>query len=150
MSAQGGTLARRGALHLPIWPVAVLLAAAVAAAIGMSVLGGTAEHGVVASVTDGERFANSSAAVREQGAVMPELTTIPAIDPVTLEGSAAAVREQGAYIHGLENPSVWATTVREGGTYAPGAYAGEAGTFTPRVEGRLPIVVNGEICGQCR
>jgi hypothetical protein len=39
MSAQGGTLGRLGARHVPIWPMAVLLAAAIAAAIALSTLG---------------------------------------------------------------------------------------------------------------
>jgi hypothetical protein len=38
MSAQGGTLHRRGTIELPIWPVAVLVVAATAAAIGMTLL----------------------------------------------------------------------------------------------------------------
>ena len=70
MSAQGGTLARRGAVHLPIWPVAALLIAAVAVAIGMSILSRT-DAPVVTSVTDAQRLENSSAAVREQGAILP-------------------------------------------------------------------------------
>ena len=106
MSAQGGTLARRGAVHMPIWPLAALLVAAVAAAIGMSVLSGT-EGQVVTSVTDAQRLENSSAAVREQGAILPVST---AAHPSTwtqaqaekyvaafaaIEASTAAVREQG-------------------------------------------------------
>lgn len=37
MSAQGGTLGRLGTVHIPIWPVAVLLAAVTAGAIALSV-----------------------------------------------------------------------------------------------------------------
>jgi hypothetical protein len=106
MSAQGGTLARRGAVHLPIWPMAALLGAAVAMAIGVSILSGT-DGQVVTSVTDAQRLENSSAAVREQGAILPVGT---AQHPSTwtqaqaeryvawfaaIEASTAAVREQG-------------------------------------------------------
>jgi hypothetical protein len=107
MSAQGGTLARRGAVHLPIWPVAALLGAAVTVVIGMSILSGT-EGRVVTSVTDAQRLANSSAAVREQGATLPlEMAQNPGMWTLSqaesylaglaaIENSTAAIREQGA------------------------------------------------------
>jgi hypothetical protein len=38
MSAQGGSLQRRGIIELPIWPVAVLVIAVIAATIGMTML----------------------------------------------------------------------------------------------------------------
>lgn len=73
MSAQGATL-RRGTIELPIWPVAVLVVAALAAAIGMTALRSIdtiAPARTLVTVTDTQRLANSTAAVREQGAVLP-------------------------------------------------------------------------------
>ncbi len=81
MSAQGGTLQRRGTIELPIWPVAVLVVAALAAAIGMTLLRDTVQTRFVTSVTDSERFANSTAAVREQGAARRSLTNVVAGAP---------------------------------------------------------------------
>jgi hypothetical protein len=154
MSAQGGTLARRGTVHLPVWPVAALLGAAVAVAIGMSTLSGT-EAGVITSVTDTERFANSSAAVREQGATLPiEQSLNPGMWTLAqaesylarlqaIESSTAAVREMGATLpieQPLGNPGMWTLAQAEAYiealegrvTYAhglenPGAYVGGTG-----------------------
>ena len=73
MSAQGATL-RRGTIELPIWPVAVLVVAALAAAIGMTSFNSIdtiAPARTLVTVTDTQRLANSTAAVRQQGAVLP-------------------------------------------------------------------------------
>jgi hypothetical protein len=155
MSAQGGTLQRRGTMELPIWPVAVLVVAAVAAAIGMTLLNDAGQTRFVTTVTDSERLANSTAAVREQGAVAPAIPAIRPIDLTVLENSSAAIREQGAVaplLHsqgyaGFENPGAYIT---EAPAYAPGlenpgAYPVEVGA---PAEG--PIIVNGEPCMQCR
>jgi hypothetical protein len=175
MSAQGGTLARRGAVHLPIWPVAAVLAAVIAGAVGMSILSGT-EGGVVTSVTDTERFANSSAAVREQGATLPfEQSLNPGMWTITqaesylarlaaVEGSTAAVREQGAGLAindevsgyqawhvGMVAPAQTLSTYPVG-LENPGAYLGEAvipAGIAPPAEPHQPITVNGEPCHQC-
>jgi hypothetical protein len=136
MSAQGGTLARRGMLHLPILPVAALLVAAIAVAIGMTVFRGTPEA-IVTSVSDSERFANSTAAVREQGQVAPVLPAVRPIDPAILEGSNAAVREQGAGL-GLQG-TVWGTShvTPSRPTFAgfenPGAYV-QGANYVPGLE----------------
>jgi hypothetical protein len=157
MSAQGGTIAR-GTIHLPMWPVAALLAAMVAAAVGMAVLTDARPDGVVTSVTDSERLANSSAAIREQGAAG---LALPAIDAAVLEHSSAAVREQGAsigasigvtYIHGLENAGAWGiaeTTTFVPGLENPGAYANGDAVTAP-IEKHGPIEFNGRACPQCR
>jgi hypothetical protein len=148
MSAQGGTLARRGAVHLPIWPVAALLAAAAAAAIGMSILSGT-EGGLVTSVSNTERLANSSAAVREQGATLPFERPF-----VRIQAQAEAAAE-GLVTSpvGLENPGAYGISqVTEAtspvGLENPGAYPAEIST--PKAGRYEPIEVNGTICGQCR
>jgi hypothetical protein len=164
MSAQGGTLQRRGTIELPIWPVAVLVVAAVAAAVGMTLLRDAGQTRFVTSVTDSERLSNSTAAVREQGAVAPAIPSIRPIDLAVLENSSAAVREQGATLPasvgishvapslhsvgyaGFENPGAYVT---EAPAYAgfenPGAYPAEIGA---PAEGH--IIVNGEPCMQCR
>ena len=126
MSAQGGTLQHRGTIELPVWPVAVLVVVAVAAAIGMTLLRSAGQTTFVTSVTDTERLANSSAAVREQGAVAP---AIPAIRPaVGISHVAPSLHSQG--FAGFENP---------------GAYPAEV---VAPAEGS--VIVNGEACMQCR
>jgi hypothetical protein len=146
MSAQGGTLQRRGTIELPIWPVAVLVVAALAAAIGMTVLRPAGQTRFVTSVTDSERFANSTAAVREQGAVAPTIDLTNSGVAIRNRGYAinesvfeptTAVREQGSVL-----PVVWGTS-----HVAPRAALASTGAATDPSTG---IMVNGEICHQCR
>jgi hypothetical protein len=124
MSAQGATLGgRRIGLHLPIWPVAILVTAVAAAAIGMTLLREQEQPRSVTSVSDVERFANSSAAVREQGATLP---TVVGVSNVVPSSSGFA---------GFENPGAYIT---QAPTYAgfenPGAYVASASTYTPGLE----------------
>jgi hypothetical protein len=166
MSAQGGTLARRGTMHLPIWPVAAVIVAIVGTAVGLAVLGGPVE---------------APAPVREQAAPLnlasnPGMWTQAQAEAflgrfAATEASAAAIREQGAglrqgawgvshvapsrgtYAIGLENPGAYGISQVTEGTFPiglenPGAYPGELGG--PRAESHRPPVVNGELCGQCR
>jgi len=71
MSAQGGTLARRGAVHLPIWPVVALLVVAVATPIGLSVIDDVRKGGqAVTSIQETEGYWNSTIghpALRDRG-----------------------------------------------------------------------------------
>ncbi len=163
MSAQGGTLQRRGTIELPIWPVAVLVVAAVAAAIGMTVLRDAGQTRFVTSVTESERFANSTAAVREQGAVAPAIPSIRTVDPAVLENSSAAVREQGAtlpVIVGISHvaPSLHSVSATYGTGWDSIGGQNEAlhRQYNPPQEGAAPkagsnpIIVNGEPCMQCR
>jgi hypothetical protein len=132
MSAQGGTLHRRGTIELPIWPVAVLVVAAVAAAIGMTLLRDAGQTRFVTSVTDRERLSNSTAAVREQGAVAPAIPSIRPIDLSVLENSSAAVREQGAVLPqvvGISHVAPSLHSVGYAGFENPGAYVIEAPAF---------------------
>ena len=79
MSTQGATL-RRGTIELPILPVAVLVVAALAAVIGLSTIGSidtVAPARTLVTVTDAQRLANSTAAVREQGATLPSSWASP-------------------------------------------------------------------------
>ena len=180
MSAQGGTLQRRGTIELPIWPVAILVVAAVAAALGMTLLGNTARTRFVTSVTDSERLANSTAAVREQGAVAPTIDLTNSGVAIRHRGFAinesvfeptTAVREQGAtlpVVVGISHvdPSLHGS-VGYAGFENPAAYGTAWGSiggpnealhrqYTPPQEGSAPetvgngIMVNGELCGQCR
>jgi hypothetical protein len=134
MSAQGATL-RRGTIELPIWPVAVLVVAALAAAIGMTALGDAGQTRFVTSVSDSERFANSTAAVREQGATLPVIVGISHVAPSLHSVSATygtgwdSMGGQNEALHRQYSPP------QEGA--APKA-------------GSNPIMVNGEPCMQCR
>jgi hypothetical protein len=171
MSTQGATL-RRGTIELPIWPVAVLVLVALAAAIGMTALGNAGQTRFVTSVSDSERFANSTAAVREQGAVAPtvDLTNSgvaiknrgfavrPNIEPTT------AIREQGAalpVIVGISHvaPSLHGSvsaTIGTGWDSIGGQNEALHRQYSPPQEdaaplaGAHPIMVNGEPCMQCR
>ena len=61
MSAQGGTLARRGAVHVPIWPVVALLVVAVATPIGLSLIDDVRKGGqAVTSIQETEGYWNST------------------------------------------------------------------------------------------
>jgi hypothetical protein len=148
MSAQGGTLQRRGTIELPTWPVAVLVVAAVAAAIGMTLLQSAGQTTFVTSVTEEERVANSTAAVREQGAVAPAIPAIRPIDLSVLENSSAVVREQGAMLPatvGISHVSPSLHSQGYAGFENPGAYPAE---IAPPADG--PVIVNGQPCMQCR
>jgi hypothetical protein len=155
MSAQGATL-RRGTAHLPIWPVAALVTAAVATLIGMSLIDGVRPQGIVTSVTRTERLANSSAAIREQGAVLPIVWGTSHVTPS--QAGFAGFENPGAYITeapafaGFENPAAYAPAWDSVG----GPNEALHRQYTPPQEGVAlragsnPIIVNGEACMQCR
>lgn len=159
MSAQGGTLHRRGAIELPIWPVAVLMIAAIAAAIGMTLLRNEGRPTFVTSVSESERLSNSTAAVREQGATLPVIAGISHVTPslhastgyAGFENPAATwIREASGYA-GFENPAAY-------GTVAWGSLGGPNEAlhrqYSPPREYAAPetspIMVNGQTCMQCR
>lgn len=176
MSAQGATLGR-GTVHIPIWPVAVVvLAAAAAALIGLSSIDTIAPARPVTIVTDAQRLANSSAAVREQGAALPVVVGISHVTPKAT--GFAGFENPGAYVTqvptyaGFENPGAYGISQVTEATYPvglenPAAYGtawdsiggpNEAlhRQFSPPEGGAAPasgpdrIMVNGELCGQCR
>jgi hypothetical protein len=134
MSAQGATL-RRGTIELPIWPVAVLVVAALAAAIGMTALGDAGQTRFVTSVSDSERFANSTAAVREQGVALPVIVGISHVAPSL--HSVSATYGTGWDSMGGQNEALHRQ-------YSPP----QDGVAPAPVWG--PIMVNGEPCMQCR
>ena len=134
MSTQGGTLQRRGTIELPMWPVAVIVVVAIAAAIGMTALGDAGQTRFVTSVSDSERFANSTAAVREQGAALPVIVGISHVAP-SLHGSVSATIGTGWDSLGGQNEALHRQ-------YGPplDEVAPETG----------PIMINGKACMQCR
>jgi hypothetical protein len=155
MSAQGGTLQGRRTIEVPLVPVAILVFAAVAAVLGMTLLRDTAPTGFVTSVTETQRFENSTAAVREQGAVAPALDLTNS--GVAIQHRGFAIPEYVSQSHAA--PSMYAVDSATYGTdwgsiggqnealhrqYSP-PQAGPA--VTPRWG---PIMVNGEPCMQCR
>lgn len=61
MSAQGRTLARRGAVRLPIWPVVALLVVALATPVGLSLIDDVRKAGqAVTSIQETGRNWNST------------------------------------------------------------------------------------------
>lgn len=162
MSTQGGTLQSRRTIELPIWPVAVLVVVAIAAAIGMAALGDAGQTSFVTSVSDSERFANSTAAVREQGSALPVRVGISHVAP-SLHGSTSATIGTGWDSIGGQNEALhrqFSAPLAANGTVAWGSIGGPNEAlhrqFSPPQDGvalaptRDPIIVNGEPCMQCR
>ena len=154
MSAQGATLGRR-TVSIPIWPVAVVvLAAATAAVIGLSSTDTIAPARPVI-VTDAQRLANSTAAIREQGAVAPAVgishVTPRAVAPaVGISHVAPRAVAPVGYV-GLENPGVYLPrSAYPNGLENPTAYAPSEGAPAVAAPATGGIMVNGEICHQCR
>jgi hypothetical protein len=111
MSAQGGTLTRRGTIHLPLWPFAAMIVALVTAAIGLTVLRGPVEAPVPvreqAAVVD-LRSNPGMWTQAQAGAYLGRFAAIEASNPgmwtqaqaeaylgrfAAIEASAAAIRE---------------------------------------------------------
>ena len=133
MSAQGATV-RRETTHLPVWPLAILVAATAAIVFAISLYNVRPETQAPArTVTDQERFANSSAAIREQGAAFPEVSPIPV----------------------TSNPGQW--TYANAKAYVDGLATGPAGAgisqVTEKSSGtvvRPGWITADTLCGQCR
>ena len=125
-----GSNPRRGTVHIPIWPAAVVVLAATAVVIGLSTFATDtiAPARPLVTVTDAQRLANSTAAIREQGAVAPVVVGIShvtpkAVGPVGItrrprrpscRSDTWGSRTRGAYLprsaypNGLENPTAYA------------------------------------------
>jgi hypothetical protein len=144
-------------MHVPIWPVATLIAAAIAGAIALSTIGqgvstvnqGATTDAVFEQVTFPRGLENAGAYPAE----------VPATSPVGLENPAAwagisQVTEAGTtFPIGLENPGAYGISqITEAtspvGLENPGAYP--AAETSPKAGAHRPIVVNGDVCGQCR
>lgn len=136
MSTQGGTLQRRRTIELPMWPVAVLVVAVIAAAFGMTALGDAGQTKFVTSVSDSERFASSTAAVREQGTALPVSVGISHVAP-SLHGSVSATIGTGWDSLGGQNEALHRQ-------YSPP----EEGLAQAPVWG--PIATNGKACMHCK
>jgi hypothetical protein len=116
MSAQEGTLARRGAVHLPIWPVATLLVVAVAAAIGLKVIDDVRPGEAVTSIQETEGYWDSTVGhpvLRGRGGLVSAVREQPAV-AIHVPGRAHEVvfgaQASGiTYVTGLENPGVYPT-----------------------------------------
>jgi hypothetical protein len=139
MSAQGGTLGRLGTVHVPIWPVAVLLAAAIATAIALSTIGQGVSRPIDQGVTTDAVFEQVTfpRGLENAGAYPAEVTTTAPVgleNPSAYAGISQITEGTATYSRGLENP---------------GAYVSD-GTFTPKAAPYEPIEVNGTVCGQCR
>ena len=163
MSAQGTTLGR-GTVHIPIWPVAVVVLAATAAMIGLSSIGTIdtiAPTQTLVTVTDAQRLANSTAAVREQGGVLPVVWNTSHVTPslhastgfAGFENPAATYIRESSGFAGFENPAA-------SGAVAWGSIGGPNEAlhrqYSPPKDGVAPapvwgpIMVNGKPCMQCR
>jgi hypothetical protein len=142
MSAQAGTLGRLGTVHVPIRPVAVLLAAAIAGAIALSV--SMRDEAQVTRVSDAAVWnAQADAYVGSLEAA----TVLPSTDAAIWNAQA------DAYVGSLEAAAVLPSTDAaiwnaQADAYVDSLVAAAGGG--PKAGGRLPIEVNGEICGQCR
>jgi hypothetical protein len=160
MSAQGGTIGRLGTAHLPIWPVATVLVAAIAGAIALSTLGQGVSRPVDQVTTDAVFEQVTFPRGLENAGAYP--AEVPVAAPVGLENPAAwagisqITEATATYPRGLENPSAYgisqiteATATYPRGLENPGAYASD-GAFAPKAAPYEPIVVNGTVCGQCR
>jgi hypothetical protein len=135
MSTQGATL-RRGTIELPIWPVAVLVVAALAAVIALSTIdtvGTTAPARTLVTVTDAQRLANSTAAVREQGATLPVIVGISHVAPS---------------LHGATIGTGWDSMGGQNEALHRQYSSPQDGVAQAPVWG--PIMVNGEPCVQCK
>jgi hypothetical protein len=138
MSAQGATV--RGTAHLPMWPLAVLVAAAAAIAIGISLI-------------DGPR-ATTTAVQPESPEVgishaIPRFDYVPATDVYGPYGVPVEAREATApitsgYVAATDFPGPYGVPVAEVGAGTVGD-----GTFTPTM-GSRPGMTGDNICGQCR
>jgi hypothetical protein len=77
MSAQGGTIAGRTPVHLPIRPIALLLAAATAAAVGMTAIRLTGQDAEVRpAVSNVEGYWNATTghpAIRDRNGEVSEM-----------------------------------------------------------------------------
>jgi hypothetical protein len=135
MSAQGATL-RKGNLHLPIWPVAVLVA-------------GTAAFALVITLIDGGRPESSTSSTELQGPavgishVTPRgIEYVPAVDfpgpygvPVAEAVGISHVTPRGIeYVPAVDFPGPYGV---------PAADPAPASTFRPNMS-------DGNMCGQCR
>jgi hypothetical protein len=141
MSTQGATLGR-GIIRVPIWPLAVIVVATTAAAIGLTVIQEGRQNPVVTSVTETDGFWSSTVSHPrnrpltqsiEQGA---EGSVIVGISHVPPSGYAP----EAAVIVGISHvPPAGYTPAGGAGVQNPGVDTSEA-QFTPTVTWHRPVI----------
>ena len=159
MATQGATLGR-GTLHLPIWPLAAIVAGAAALMIGLTLNDASRPSTVVVERPDAlpavgishvtpNATTSGFVGLENPGAVIAQAPTYA----VGLENPGAYVAQAPTYAVGLENPGAYVvqTPTFQVGLENPGAYpaVSDGGSFTPTL-GSRPGMTGGEICGQCR
>ena len=162
MSAQGATV-RGGTAHLPMWPLAVLVAAAAAIAIGISlidaprtttnVLPAEPQVGISHAIPRTFDYVGASdvygpygvpVETREGTAPIPD-GYVSATEVYGPYGAVVQAREGTAAI-----PRGYVAATDFPGPYgAPVAETVGDGTFTPTM-GPRPPMTGDNICGQCR
>lgn len=138
MSAQGATI-KRGTAHLPIWPVAGLVAIAAVALVITSVMGGF------------ERSGGNAAPSVQTVAVNPGMWTLAQAEAYLNELESLEVANPGmwtlsqaqAYLDGLQ------VSTHPTGLENPTAYP-DVRTSDGPTPGTRPGMRDGQICGQCR
>ena len=140
MSAQGGTL--RAPMHLPIRPVAVLMAAAIAGAIALSV-----------SMRDEVQVTRVSDAAIWNGQAEAYVNSLEAAAVLRATDAAIWNGQAQAYVISLEAAAVLPSTDAAIWSGQADAYVDSlvaAASGGPKAAGHRPIEVNGKTCGQCR
>jgi hypothetical protein len=135
MSAQGGTLQRRGTIELPVWLVAVLVIAVVAATIGVTMLRNEGQTTFVRSLPASTGYAGLEN---------------PAAYGTVAWGSIGGPNEA---LHRQYSPPLAAN-----GAVAWGSIGGPNEAlhrqYSPPLEEAAPeagpIMINGKACMQCR
>ena len=156
MSTQYGTLSHRKTVQVPMWLIVALVVGALAIGVGYSVEQFQGRTSVATSTVNA--FPDTQVAAREGGAVLPATVDSPVfpggletsgVIPATIEAPAAV------FPGGLETSGVFPAT-GTGGAFPDTQVAAREGT--PAVTGTSvaaggisgSIVINGEICHQCR
>jgi hypothetical protein len=156
MSAQGATI-RRGPIHLPIWPVAGLVAIAAAVVVMSSVFDGVERRGEDAAPSTETAAVNNPGmwTLAQAETYLNQLQSLEVRNPGmwTLSQAQSYLDsiEAATYPTGLENPGYAPAWDSIGGPnealhrhYSPPQ---NSVALTP---GSDPITVNGKACMQCR
>lgn len=140
MSTQYGTLSHRKTVQVPMWLIVALVVTVTAVGVGYTV-DRMQRQGSVASSTV-RAFPDTQVAAREGGAVLPATTDTTPVFPGGLETSGVIpVAGSGGAFPDTQ------VTPREGpssrGTPVEGTSVAASGMTQP-------IVINGDLCHQCR
>lgn len=140
MSTQYGTLSHRKSVQVPMWLIVAVVVTVMAIGIGYTVERIQRQGSVATSTV--QAFPDTQVAAREGGAVLPATGTAATVFPGGLEtsgvipvtGSGSAFPD--TQVAPREGPSSRGTPV-EGTSVAAGGMT-------------QPIVINGDLCHQCR